>query len=143
MRPNGKVAAALVLACAVVGCSKRGESPQAKADGSKPVAASGEPVAFKSADGEGFNGAAASKTTGPVSFGDGEAAYHAKNYAEATKRFEEYTTRRPNNAWGHYMLGLSAWKSGDLVKSESAFETALRVDPKHVKSYVNLKSRAH
>ena len=36
------------------------------------------------------------------------------------------------------MLGLSAWKSGDLAKSESAFEVALRIDPKHVKSYVNL-----
>jgi tetratricopeptide (TPR) repeat protein len=29
-------------------------------------------------------------------------------------------------------------KSGDLTKSESAFETSLRIDPKHMKSYVNL-----
>jgi tetratricopeptide (TPR) repeat protein len=36
------------------------------------------------------------------------------------------------------MLGLSAWKSGDLVKSEAAFETSLRIDPKHMKSLVNL-----
>ena len=36
------------------------------------------------------------------------------------------------------MLGLSAWKSGDLVKSEESFETALRIDPTHMKSLVNL-----
>ena len=36
------------------------------------------------------------------------------------------------------MLGLSAWKNGDLSRSQSAFEVALRIDPKHVKSYVNL-----
>ena len=36
------------------------------------------------------------------------------------------------------MLGLSAWKSGDLAKAEKAFETALSIDPDHVKSLVNL-----
>ena len=36
------------------------------------------------------------------------------------------------------MLGLSAWKSGDLSKSEKAFEKALSIDPHHVKSLVNL-----
>jgi tetratricopeptide (TPR) repeat protein len=141
MKPNGKITAVVVLACAVVGCSKRGESQKAKADDStqtKAIAAAGESTAAKPFDGEGFVGAPASKITGPVSFADGEAAYQAKNYSEATKLFNEYTTRKPQNAWGHYMLGLSAWKSGDLVKSESAFETALRIDPQHMKSYVNL-----
>jgi len=138
MKPNGKVAVLLLMACAVVGCSKRGESPKAKADATTPAATSGEPVAFKHVDGEGFAENAAAKVTTPASFGDGEAAYQAKNYSDATKIFEEYTARRPENAWGHYMLGLSAWKSGDLAKSENAFEVALRIDPKHVKSYINL-----
>jgi len=138
MKPNGKVAVLLLVACAVVGCSKRGESPKAKADATTPAATSGEPVAFKHVDGEGFAENAAAKVTTPASFADGEAAYQAKNYRDATKIFEEYTARRPENAWGHYMLGLSAWKSGDLAKSEHAFEVALRIDPKHVKSYINL-----
>jgi tetratricopeptide (TPR) repeat protein len=73
-----------------------------------------------------------------VSFGDGEAEYRARNYGEATRLFELYVVRRPDNPWGHYMLGLSAWKSGDLARSESAFETALRINPKHMKSLVNL-----
>ena len=63
------------------------------------------------------------EVTGPVSFADGEAAYQAKKYGDATAIFERYTEQRPKNAWGHYMLGLSAWKSGDLAKAEQAFET--------------------
>lgn len=138
MKPNGKVAVLLVLACTVVGCSKRGETSKAKAEDSKQATPAGEPVPFKYADGEGFDEEAAPKVVTSSSFADGEAAYHAKNYSEATKIFEQYIARRPANAWGHYMLGLSAWKNGDLAKSESAFEVALRIDPNHVKSYVNL-----
>ena len=136
MRPNGKVAAAVVLACAVVGCSKRGDSQ--KTNTAKAVQPAAIETNAKAVDDEGFVGTPAPRITGPVSFADGDAAYQSKNYGEATKLFEQYTSRRPDNPWGHYMLGLSAWKSGDLVKSEAAFETSLRIDPKHMKSLVNL-----
>jgi tetratricopeptide (TPR) repeat protein len=139
MKPNGKVAAVVVLACAVVGCSKRGDSQKTKAaETTQPKAVEALNQSAKAVDGEGFVGTPAPKISGPVSFGDGEAAYQARNYGEATALFEQYITRRPDNPWGHYMLGLSAWKSGDLAKSESAFETALRIDPMHMKSLVNL-----
>jgi tetratricopeptide (TPR) repeat protein len=36
------------------------------------------------------------------------------------------------------MLGLSAWKSGDLARAQGAFGKALDRDPNHVKSLVNL-----
>jgi tetratricopeptide (TPR) repeat protein len=136
MRPNGKVAAVVVLACAVVGCSKRGD-PQ-KTNTAKSVPPAAIETNAKAIDDEGFVGTPAPRITGPVSFADGEAAYQSKNYGEATKLFDQYIERRPDNPWGHYMLGLSAWKGGDLVKSEAAFETALRIDPKHMKSLVNL-----
>ena len=61
----------------------------------------------------------------------------SKNYGEATKLFDQYRRASSGQPVGP-MLGLSAWKSGDLVKSEAAFETALRIDPKHMKSLVNL-----
>jgi Flp pilus assembly protein TadD len=77
-------------------------------------------------------------TPGPVSFADGETAYKAGNYSGATTIFEQYTAEKPDNAWGHFMLGLSAAKNGDAEKSEKAFEEALRLDPKHFKSLVNL-----
>jgi tetratricopeptide (TPR) repeat protein len=140
MKPTRHVTAMLLLAgFAAVGCSKRGETVEAKAGPAasaavKPVATAGE----KRTDKEGSLPNATPKITGPVSFGDGEAAYQARKYSDATAIFDRYTIERPANAWGHYMLGLSAWKSGDLAKSERAFEEALSVDPQHVKSLVNL-----
>jgi tetratricopeptide (TPR) repeat protein len=140
MKPIRHVTAVLLLAAfATVGCSKRGETVEAKAGTTasapaNPVATSGE----KPSDGEGSVPNTTPKITGPMSFADGKAAYQARKYSEATAIFEHYTGQRPANAWGHYMLGLSAWKSGDLAKSEQAFEKALSVDPHHVKSLVNL-----
>ena len=140
MKPTRHVTAVLLLAgFAAVGCSNRGETVEAKAGSAasaavKPIATSGE----KRTDGEASLLNATPKITGPMSFADGQAAYQARKYSDATAIFDRYTTERPANAWGHYMLGLSAWKSGDLAKSEEAFEKALSVDPHHVKSLVNL-----
>jgi tetratricopeptide (TPR) repeat protein len=89
-------------------------------------------------DEEGAVGTATPATTGPVSFADGESAYHARKFKEAAQVFGRYTEQHPENAWGHFMLGLSTWKDGDLPRAEKAFEEALRIDPKHVKSLVNL-----
>jgi Flp pilus assembly protein TadD len=73
-----------------------------------------------------------------VSFADAESAFTQHRYTEATRMFEVYTQRRPENAWGHYMLGLSAWKAGDLALASNAFERSLTLDPRHVKSLLNL-----
>jgi tetratricopeptide (TPR) repeat protein len=133
MRPTRHVTAVLLLAAfAGVGCSKRGETTSVQAASEetakpKPVATAGEsPVA------------APVKIVEPMTFADGKAAYEARKYSDATAIFESYAGRRPENAWGHYMLGLSAWKSGDLAKAEIAFGKALSIDPHHVKSLVNL-----
>jgi tetratricopeptide (TPR) repeat protein len=142
MRTKRHVTTALLLAAfAAGGCSRTGGTPQAKPQASqdaaqaKPIAA---PASFDSKDEEGSGEGAATKISGPVSFVAADAAYQAKHYSEAAKLFERYTERRPGNAWGHFMLGLSASKSGDLVKAEKAFDTALSIDPNHFKSLVNL-----
>ncbi len=140
MKPTRHVTAVLLLAgFAAGGCSQPSETVEAKARSAasaavKPVATAGK----KRTDGEGSLPTAAPKITAPASFDDGQAAYQARKYSDAIAIFDRYTTERPANAWGHYMLGLSAWKSGDLAKSEQAFERALSVDPQHVKSLVNL-----
>jgi Tfp pilus assembly protein PilF len=51
--------------------------------------------------------------------------------------FDVYTKSHEKNAWGFYMLGLSAWRSGQLDRARSAFDDALALDPRHVKSLVN------
>ena len=76
--------------------------------------------------------------SGPVTFELADSAYRGRRYDDATVLFKTYTESRPNNAWGFYMLGLSAWKSGDREQAESAFVQALTLDSTHVKSHLNL-----
>jgi len=76
--------------------------------------------------------------TGPVSYEQAEQAFREKQYDEAVALFSAYIERKPSNAWGHYMLGLSAWKAGDNRTAESAYEIALSLDPRHEKSLLGL-----
>src|SRR5688572_33380083 len=114
MKLTSHVTAVLVLAAfGAIGCSKGGETARAKAEPAgtaqtKPVTKSGEPL----------QAAAKPTMTEPATFADGKAAYNAKQYGNAATIFASYTERRPDNAWGHYMLGLSAWKSGDPARAE-------------------------
>ena len=73
-----------------------------------------------------------------VSFEEAESVYKERRYAEATAMFDSYVQRKPDNAFGHYMLGLSAWKAGELDRARSAFEKSLELDAKHVKTLLNL-----
>ena len=142
MRPKRQVTAVLLMAAfAAVGCTKRDTTKATESPDSaqaKPVAAVSELPPLAGTDEEGFVKDTTTKIKGPASFADGEAAYKAKNYADAATIFEDYTAQKPGNAWGHFMLGLSTWKAGDLDKSQKAFETALSIDPDHLKSLVNL-----
>jgi Flp pilus assembly protein TadD len=76
--------------------------------------------------------------SGPVTFELADSAYRDRRYDDAAALFKTYTEGRPTNPWGFYMLGLSAWKSGDRVQAESAFVQALTLDSTHVKSHLNL-----
>jgi tetratricopeptide (TPR) repeat protein len=72
-----------------------------------------------------------------VTYEVAESSYTAGRFGEAKELFEGYVSTRPENPFGHYMLGLASWKAGDLVRAESAFDRALELDPSHVKSWVN------
>ncbi len=72
-----------------------------------------------------------------VSFKEAHAAYTNGDYANAVLLFKGYTNSHTENAWGYYMLGLSAWKSGDLAGAELAFNTALTLEPAHERSLFN------
>jgi predicted Zn-dependent protease len=73
----------------------------------------------------------------PASYADAETAFHRGRYEEAAELFGSYTKSHPDNAWGHYMLGLSAWKSGQHEAALEGFDEALRLDPDHRKSLLN------
>lgn len=71
------------------------------------------------------------------SYADAERAFHRGRYEEAAGMFEAYSESQPDNAWGHYMLGLSSWKTGAHTRALEAFEAALRLEPAHRKSLLN------
>jgi Flp pilus assembly protein TadD len=73
-----------------------------------------------------------------VTYEAAEAEFLAGRYGEAVVSFTRYTERIPDNPWGYYMLGLSAWKDGSLDIAETAFERSLALDPTRAKSRLNL-----
>ena len=127
---SGFIAAALFAGAVVTtGCS--GDSKATTAKSNKPDATSPQTAATS------YVPEAPVSPPKPLTFGDGEAAYHAGNYAEATATFAKLTEEKPKNAWGHFMLGLSASKTGDTATAMKAFDEALRLDPKHAKTLIN------
>jgi len=77
-------------------------------------------------------------TAGTVSFDGAQTAYTEKRFDEAVRLFTSYTSEHPDNVWGFYMLGLSAWKTGDRDAAVRAFTQVLEKDSTHVKSRLNL-----
>ncbi len=111
-------------------------------DRSPDQARASEPVGSTSSTTVPVNSASTAKPalviSGPVTFAIADSAYRERRYDDATVLFKTYTDGRPTNPWGFYMLGLSAWKSGNREQAESAFVQALTLDSTHVKSHLNL-----
>jgi len=137
MTRNGKITATLLAAAiAAVGCTKdktsQTENKESQRSAKVVPVSMPTPAADKSLD------VTTPKVTVPVSYADGEALFQAGKYVEVTHVFEQYTGQKPNNPWGHFMLGLSQSKAGDTENAENAFDAALRIDPDHLKSLLNL-----
>ena len=73
-----------------------------------------------------------------VTFASAQTAYTQRKYANAQQSFGAYVERHPKNAYGYYMLGLSAWKNGDLDRAREALEQSLTLDSTNVKTLLNL-----
>ena len=125
------LAGALALAVALSGCKVGG------VDG-KVTAGKGTAADTQATLGSNVTGSTSPLVMRPVTFTEAEAVYREGRYTEAAALFGAYVEGKPENAWGQYMLGLSAWKSGDKDKAEAAFKKALELDPKHLKSRLNL-----
>ena len=123
----------VVAAYVIAACSDR-HPDQARASEARSVPAPSTTVPVANTSSE----KAPLVISGPVTFEMADSAYRERRYGDATTLFKSYSESRPNNAWGFYMLGLSAWKSGDRAQAESAFVQALTLDSTHVKSHLNL-----
>jgi predicted Zn-dependent protease len=125
------LAGVLALAAALSGCKVGG------VDG-KVTLGKGTAADTQATLGSNVTGSTSPRVMGPVNFAEAQAVYREGRYAEATALFGAYVESKPQNAWGQYMLGLSAWKGGDAERAEAAFKKALELDPRHVKSRLNL-----
>jgi len=120
--------AAIVGAVLAVACGERG-SRDSEARAAEPAAVTPSPAAPQPT---------ALVITGPVTFERADSAFRERHYSAAVSLFSVYTASRPGNPWGHYMLGLSAWKAGDRETAEQEFQKTLALDSTHVKARLNL-----
>lgn len=73
-----------------------------------------------------------------VTYGEAESVFRKGRYEESAEMFGVYVESNPSNAFGHYMLGLSAWKSGDHATAEEALTRAVDLNGETVKIRTNL-----
>lgn len=73
-----------------------------------------------------------------VTYADAESVFRKGRYEESAEMFGVYVESNPSNAFGHYMLGLSAWKSGDHESAEVALTRAAELNGETVKIRTNL-----
>lgn len=115
----------------VLACGDKSPQPADARESSEPVTAAETATVTPTTDG-------AVVVTGAVSFERGDSAFRARRYEEAAAVFTAYVEGRPENPWGYYMLGLSAWKAGDRGRAETALRRTVELDSTHVKGRLNL-----
>lgn len=139
--PRFTVLAAALLVPFAAACSNGGDGRSAgseSAAGSTTTASTGAATPSTApADDAGEKSHSIAVPTVVPSYADAERAFQGGRYEEAAGMFQGYTESNPDNAWGQYMLGLSAWKTGDRTRALEAFDAALRLDPAHRKSLFN------
>ncbi len=110
------------------GCDSSDQSRKTSTSGATPTVSASSPIPA---------GSEAPVVVAPVSYEVAESAFGDGRYPEAAELFTAYTGTHPDNPWGHYMLGMSAWKTGEHDKAVNAFDQALQLDPNHRKSLFN------
>lgn len=113
------------------GCRDRQET-KSSTSGANPTVVSGSTVDSTTPDVSPVR-----SEVGPVTYQQAESTFESGKYPEAIQQFSLYTESRPENPWGYYMLGMSAWKAGERDRALSAFDKTLELDPTHRKSLFN------
>lgn len=121
-----------VVITAGTGCDRSNRSKTTSAS-----AGATTPTASATTTGSDATGPSPSTEAIPATYEYAESTFVAGRYPEAMHLFTRYTESHPENPWGHYMLGLSAWKNGEPEQAVSAFDKALQLDPAHRKSLFN------
>ena len=129
---------ALVLAVVVAGCGTDEEKVSDRTISTTSEIQTAEPVVDTTTPAPETQVAYTPPSANDVTYEQSETAFLEGRYDEAVTLFALYNERRPSNPWGHYMLGMSAWKSGRYDTAEVAFKEAVALDSTLVKGYLNL-----
>lgn len=124
-------------AVAVLALSACGDSTRASADDGVITLAKADPIPVETMPVVSEPVATETKHVN-VTYGDAERVFRRGRYGEAKELFEAYTTNHPDDMQGQYMLGLSAWKSGEHKLAEKALLCAAELDSGNVKVRTNL-----
>jgi rhomboid protease GluP len=73
-----------------------------------------------------------------VEFGKGQTAFHQKDYQAAIEHMQKYTSARPNDDYGHAILGASFQALGRLDDAVRDYERGLAINPDYHYIQVNL-----
>jgi predicted Zn-dependent protease len=109
------------------GCG-RSDQPRTTSAGATPTVSAASPASA---------GAETPAAVTTATYENAESIFRAGAYPEAAELFTAYSAAHPENPWGHYMLGMSNWKTGEQEKALTAFDQALKLDPTHRKSLFN------
>ena len=69
---------------------------------------------------------------------EGVALYGGGDYEGASERLTVAASGRAGDAYTHYLLGLSLWKSGQIERGEQELARSAELDPSSVRTFVNL-----
>jgi predicted Zn-dependent protease len=72
---------------------------------------------------------------GVTSFTEAEVAYRDGKIDEARDFFAGYVAIKPENPWGHYMLGLTHWRKGEFAAAEKSFDRSIALDSSNAKAF--------
>jgi tetratricopeptide (TPR) repeat protein len=68
----------------------------------------------------------------------GRSAYDNREWEIAAAYWRAEADARPEGAYGHYMLGLSYWKAGELDEAAIALRRAGELNGESIKTFINL-----
>jgi len=65
-------------------------------------------------------------------------AYRSRDFALSALCFGSLGEARPDDAWVHYMLGLSLWKAGSAEPAAEAMRRSTELQPASIRGWINL-----
>jgi tetratricopeptide (TPR) repeat protein len=69
---------------------------------------------------------------------EGLAAYETRDFERAAAYFKAQADERPDDAWTHYILGLSLWKDARPDVAVDAMRRAADLDSESIRTWINL-----